>query len=106
VKLNLNEYIEKRRAEASVTIEIPDDPEPIVIPPPEQWVTAVADVRKAMRRGKATLDDLAKALIGEGQYARWAAAVEALAPGTSPGAILNQAFEDATNAKQGVTPGE
>lgn len=105
MKLNVHEFLERRRAEASVVLEIPDG-DPIVIPPPDLWTVAMREVRVEVLRGRATLDDLGRVLLGDAEFDRWAEALEAMAPGSIPGDVLNAVWIDATKQQQGVTPGE
>ena len=105
MKLNLVEYLDRQRDEGFLVLEL-DEGDPIVIPPALLWPAEVGDKLADLRKGKATLDDLGRALIGDAEFDRWSAAVERMAPGARPGEVLNRAWDEMNRTEQGVSTGE
>ena len=83
----LTEFRDRRIAEASIEIELPDGP-PVVIPPPDLWPDDIDTVRDDLR-------EMGRLILGDTEWDRFVAA-----GGT--GKLLNALFVEA----QGVSTGE
>lgn len=70
-KVRLSEFIERKRNEGSMEIDLDDGGDPIILDAPELWPD---EFRKIAADKKATDADLAKVLLGEEAWERFIAA--------------------------------
>lgn len=105
---SLAEYADKRREEASIEIPI-DDGDPIVVPPREFWTKTTKALLLAQKRrdAEATDEVVARSIVGDDGFDRFAAEVEKVAgPDQDVGSFFFQYLSSAIEAQQGVSEGE
>lgn len=106
------EFAARRKEEGSIAIPMPDG-DPIVVLPREFWPANVREMMATQRGRKAserkTDEEIARALLGDEAYGRWAAAVAdspAADYADGPGSFFFIYLAEAIKAQQGVGQGE
>lgn len=99
--LVLSEYLDRRRDEGSITVQIPDA-EPLVIPPADLWPAEAFNLPRRNRSGEATW----RAVLGDDEYNRFAEVLPRLGVTTPAYVVIDNLYKEGVEALQGVSAGE
>lgn len=109
------EFAQRRYDEGSIEIPITDG-DPVVVPPREFWPQHVVDLlveqarKRAARKDRPTDEQIARALLGDDEFERFAAEVERAGVAAEyrggAGSFLFIYLEHETERLQGVSVGE